>query len=296
MRTYRKLTPRGETAECRRCSSTFSYIRSTGSRRKYCSVACRTAFGISNRIPKEFSETLRTRTCQVCSSEFSYPIGRGSDRKLCSDLCRNARRHANSKTKPLCVVEGCKNPRGYSDGTCNSCYYRRRRTGTLDRPVYSHRTLATSGYILLSNQHGHPLANKHGSLYEHRKCLYDSIGPGQHRCHWCSGSISWIKGKCLRGSLVPDHLDGDKTNNDVKNLVPACNKCNCLRGLFMAWVMHHRDDPFLWEMYEKARHKGGNGYLASTTNEQARSIFKDGWDCPSGPDGIAGPEGERDDH
>jgi hypothetical protein len=30
--------------------------------------------------------------------------------------------------------------------------------------------------------------------------------------------------------LVPDHLDGNRLNNDPANLVPACTPCNVMRG------------------------------------------------------------------
>lgn len=36
------------------------------------------------------------------------------------------------------------------------------------------------------------------------------------------------QGKAVKGALVVDHLDGDKANNDIANLVPSCNTCNLL--------------------------------------------------------------------
>lgn len=200
------------------------------------------------------STGMRTRICEQCSAEFSYEIGRGSDRRLCSDACRTRRRHANAKTKPLCVVEGCKNNRGYSDGTCNSCYYRLRRTGTLEKRAWKYRSLRQSGYVSISDK-THELSGSSGLLYEHRKVLFDAIGRGPHSCHWCGCQVEWRKRSLSQGTLVPDHLDGNKSNNALSNLVPACNKCNGTRGLFMAWVRKHRDDPWLWAMYETARAK-----------------------------------------
>jgi hypothetical protein len=195
------------------------------------------------------------RNCVLCSEPFSYPIGRGMDRYYCGEGCRRKVRHKHSETKPICSVEGCSNKQAYKDGICTSCYYRKRRTGTLDRRVYRYRSIATTGYVVLWDDESHPLAGRGGHLYEHRKVLYDAIGIGPHPCHWCGTPVNWVKGLCTRGSLVPDHLDGDKANNHRSNLVPACNRCNANRGLFMSWVMKHRDDPFLWSMYEQARAK-----------------------------------------
>lgn len=80
------------------------------------------------------------------------------------------------------------------------------------------------GYVILTGQHEHPLANDRGRLREHRKVLYDEIGPGDHLCHWCSAEIRWDD-----GTLTPDHLDWDVSNNDIANLVPSCCSCNSAR-------------------------------------------------------------------
>jgi len=204
---------------------------------------------------KPQSTAPRTRLCQACGSEFSYVVARGSDRKFCRDPeCRRRRMLVINNAKPLCVVEGCSNPRGYASGVCNSCYYRQRRTGTLARRQYAYRGKHSSGYVVLTLP-GHPLATSKGYLMEHRSVLYEAIGPGTHPCHWCSKPVGWLKGSSRRGSLVVDHLDGDKANNARVNLVPSCSPCNWSRGLMMSWVRKHQDDPVLWAMYESAREK-----------------------------------------
>lgn len=82
----------------------------------------------------------------------------------------------------------------------------------------------------------HPLARKSGVILEHRKNLFDKIGWGPHKCHWCKTKIQWrigdtrYKGNSQRGILYVDHLDGDKRNNHQVNLVPSCVSCNLLRG------------------------------------------------------------------
>ena len=84
------------------------------------------------------------------------------------------------------------------------------------------------GYRILLRQHDHPLAGKDGKVYEHRKVLYDSIGPGPHECYWgCGKAVDWGGG---HEGLVADHLDGDTLNNTPENLVPSCRMCNWNRG------------------------------------------------------------------
>ena len=73
----------------------------------------------------------------------------------------------------------------------------------------------------------HPLASPAGKLAEHRRVLYDKIGPGPHECHWgCGRLLEWGG----RDGICADHLDADRSNNDPENLVPSCVVCNVHRG------------------------------------------------------------------
>ncbi len=77
-------------------------------------------------------------------------------------------------------------------------------------------------------QTGHPTANKQGHVFVHRVVLFDAIGAGEHPCHWCSTPVAWEVDQ-RQGGLTVDHLDGDRLNNDLSNLVPSCQSCNSLR-------------------------------------------------------------------
>ena len=89
------------------------------------------------------------------------------------------------------------------------------------------------GYRVLTGLQGHPLARRtrgfrgRGEVMEHRKVLYDAIGPGPHLCHWgCGKSLGWGG----IGGIIVDHLDDDRLNNSPENLVPSCNHCNMYRA------------------------------------------------------------------
>lgn len=197
---------------------------------------------------------LKSFKCLECEGAFTREHYTGRHPAICSALCRNRRafRKAKVKMRPKCIVPDCERSADYKKlGVCNSCYYRLKRTGTIERRPPKTMTLGTNGYVKILD-HAHPLAAR-GYVYEHRAVLFAAIGPGPHRCHWCGVEVDWIKGFCRAGALVPDHLDGNKQNNDRANLVPACNPCNAARGLFMRWVMRHADDPFLWAMYLQAK-------------------------------------------
>lgn len=149
-----------------------------------------------------------------------------------------------------CTIDGCSKPSRTVLGTlCEMHYYRMRRSGSFDDPVEKPWSVTSHGYEVKKIK-SHPTCGSNGLTYRHRMVLYDVIGPGAHCCHWCGTEIEWFaKGK---RKLVVDHVDANKRNNDASNLVASCHPCNANRGLFMNWVMRHRDDPFLLGLFRQA--------------------------------------------
>lgn len=132
----------------------------------------------------------------------------------------------------LCSVESCERD-AFARGWCLMHYKRWRNNG--DPNVTRRREkgagcINESGYLLVTAK-GHPLARSGGQALEHRVVLYDSIGPGVHPCHHCGRSVSWEKSypHDADDALVVDHLDHDRLNNELTNLVPSCDPCNRAR-------------------------------------------------------------------
>lgn len=175
-----------------------------------------------------------------------------------------------------CSLAGCERPSRTKRGAlCEVHYYRRYRTGTFDDPSYKRRYAVRHGYIRLVGTDC-PIAGENGSVMEHRKVLYEAIGPGQHECHWCRKPVRWSKMQRCANNLVVDHLNSVTSDNRRENLVPSCQRCNAARGLFMKWVMSHRDDPFLWQLFHEARLSKEHDWYGRRPNRTRAPHHSDG--------------------
>lgn len=164
---------------------------------------------------------------QLCSVEGCI---KPNERKgLCQMHHRRLEIHGDVHARNYrtgCDVEGCKRYHK-SNGLCDLHYRRMQRTGTTDDPpppILDPKRYRQRKYP------GHPLAHSDERAYVHRVVLYDAIGPGSHPCHWCGKFVRWERSaRKDAGALVVDHLDHNRHNNAVGNLVPACNTCNVKR-------------------------------------------------------------------
>lgn len=100
----------------------------------------------------------------------------------------------------------------------------------------------TTQYRSIAVSLDHPLSQgvsecgRYGKVYEHRLVLFDKIGNGTHKCHWCKKVITWDGS--VGGRIVADHLDGDKWNNTASNLVESCWRCNFARETRSDFLTH----------------------------------------------------------
>lgn len=189
---------------------------------------------------------MRFKLCPTCENPFSYEIGKGRDRKHCSDKCRTnhkvIRERFRYQQREVCKASGCDNKtRSKGADYCEMCYGRIRRTGNLNAPPPPRYRIETKdGYVLLQRP-GHPIANHAGYIPEHRMLMYDRLGAGDHSCHWCGKVLEWKK-------ICIDHIDNDRKNNNLTNLVVSCNHCNRIRGYisgFMKRIRPEVADEFL---------------------------------------------------
>lgn len=129
----------------------------------------------------------------------------------------------------VCNIEGCER-KHLANGLCDTHNKRRIRGTNMNDPVrqYGDYTETAEGYLALYGI-DHPLSRKRGYIKVHRMVLYDSIGDGPHPCHWCGTMLKWTTEKHDQTRLCVDHIDGDRKNNTLSNLVPSCLNCNIRR-------------------------------------------------------------------
>lgn len=154
-----------------------------------------------------------------------------------------------------CAVASCRRPSKFQ-GLCKFHYERQLQTGDplkrrprALRPVKRYRTVGAAD---------HPLVRSDGKVATHRRILFDAIGPGPHPCHWCGTPVVWATGQEAIRNLVVDHLDHDKLNNDLANLVPTCNACNGHRVQGSEWTAWCPGNPV--GVIDRTRRSCRNGH------------------------------------
>lgn len=131
-----------------------------------------------------------------------------------------------AESNGTCCIDGCgKQATRVGARMCEMHYTRQRRNGTTD---YVGGTIPgnlthSNGYQLAAAPE-HPRALGGYRAYEHRVVFTDAHGEGPFKCHWCGVTVTW-------DDMHVDHLDDDRANNDKRNLVASCPRCNQARGV-----------------------------------------------------------------
>ena len=123
--------------------------------------------------------------------------------------------------KHPCTQPDCDRPQ-YARDLCSTHYKRWQRWG--DASYTSPRTTRKAGKVGTTRDGYHTFRGQRA----HRLVLYNVIGYGPHRCHWCRRPINWRWDTVSDWThvLVVDHLNHDRTDNDPDNLVASCQSCN----------------------------------------------------------------------
>lgn len=232
-------------------------------------------------------EKTRTKICPICGVEFFYKLGKGNDRKYCSSKCRvKYQRSRDSENKlhwGLCKVEGCdkvvsRKSKGLcnkhivlenkknagkclvqkcneaatrSKGTlCEKHYYRLRRNGSFELNPIIGKYITDAGYVKILHR-DHPLADSNGNVYEHRMIVYDSLNNNIPMCFWCGEELTW-------NNAVVDHLNENKSDNRLNNLVVSCNNCNRARGAMLPFLKRMKANSFHVFVNECKKHIKNN--------------------------------------
>jgi len=168
------------------------------------------------------SSVMHTRARLTARSADKLPISCG---------CRTGKRRSK------CVVACCSTPplSATSNGSGRYCGMHRQRIAKHGSAAFRPRKYFhfNKGYKMV-HAPGHPLSQSSGYAAEHRLKMWNKHGRRRQNCHWCGVRVKWLPVKD-DGSLVIDHLNEDKGDNRLKNLVFACWKCNADRGLYLEY-------------------------------------------------------------
>lgn len=117
--------------------------------------------------------------------------------------------------------------------TLNMSLERRWNLGKIPKTIpmdttFQRVSIQHNGYEVLY-QPDHPVSTHSGRVLRHRVLIYDLIGPGWHSCTHCGIDVTWDTRPPESQALVIDHLDWNRSNNGLSNLVVSCNPCNIKR-------------------------------------------------------------------
>jgi len=203
-----------------------------------------------------YQSKVEAATCAHCAEPFSYMRTTGAKRRYCGDVCQAAAKQANKaalaeKATVHCSTDHCDGMvvLRTAAGVCEACYCFRRRTGSA-RVVRLHRKpiVRGDGYRAVYEPR-HPLADKSGYVFEHRKVAFESNRGACPGCHWCAVQLTWP-------TAVVDHLNDTRGDNEPSNLVVSCNDCNRWRGsliTFLSKIQPERFEQLVELMRESVR-------------------------------------------
>lgn len=122
-----------------------------------------------------------------------------------------------------CIIDNCTGLK-VQHGLCNKHRLRLNRYGDVNHTKINAKgtgSLGNHGYRTVWAP-GHPMAMKDNRALEHRYLMFNALGEGPHKCHWCPALLEWPE-------ITIDHLNWNRTDNRLDNLVISCGPCNIKR-------------------------------------------------------------------
>lgn len=181
---------------CGRCGKPFEAIDRSKRRQVYCSREC---YGAALAGPR-----LTPKTCGNCGTSF---VPDRSLRRFCSRRCMfDYRRKQRTIRCPVCGREFQRSSRAhvYCSNECRGKHY----SGPANAMFNGYMAADDAGYIRYSSRHpAHPTKRVHQVVWE------ESGRPDI--CEVCGGKPG-----------VVHHIDNNKANNAIGNLMRLCQSCH----------------------------------------------------------------------
>jgi hypothetical protein len=174
-----------------------------------------------------------TFVCSGCGTQFSAQASRRPGKTAyCSDSCKIQSQSGSPVVSLLCAQCGAAFSRllrivrrtpdqtsFFCSRQCRGAHYRGEHHPGWKGGLIPYNAVYTTRYIA-----------PYVYVPEHQRVLAQVIGIGPHRCHWCGRLVDWLPfGMMPAKALIPDHVDGNPSNNAPQNLVPSCTACNTQR-------------------------------------------------------------------
>ena len=209
---------------CQQCGKTFASPMRGGKVRWFCSAAC---YAASMRGPRPDLIRLEPKTCPQCGKSFQP---RSGNKIFCSRQCasswnQNPAARGQGQTRVVkCTTCGTPFERSsVSHKYCSHKCYTDANTGAANHRFSDFITQDERGYLRYTSAHP-----EHAGKYVHA-VVWDTAHP------------SGVCEKCGGQKEVVHHIDSDKSNNELANLMGLCHSC------------HAREHDFLRQYYAARR-------------------------------------------
>jgi len=193
-----------ESKICPYCGKRFKL---TSPKKKYCSRKCYLKhYWIKKRLPKKYSK--ETKKCIVCGKIFEKGFNFGNawnKKQTCSRSCTNKKNYLVWKKRNPYIPKERANQKGSNSPTWKGG-----------------KIIDYTGYIRIKN-HNHPFSNSKGQnyMFEHRLVMEKWLRENKPDSEFL---VELDGEKYLKPEVIVHHIDSNRSNNNIKNLLCFNNK------------------------------------------------------------------------